>query len=258
MNAHERHRIILQLLAEQGSVTVTELCEKLGVSDMTVRRDLSALQSAGLLRRIHGGAVSTRGRSYEPPFLTRVQEAREAKRAIAEFAATLVEEGDSIALDVGTTTLEMARCLTDKRDITVITASLPIANVLADHPDIRVILTGGILRPGERSMVGNIAESTFTRFHVDKAFIGIGGVDLNAGLTEYNLEDALVKKKLIASGQQHILLADSSKFGRVTFADVAPLSEIHQIVTDDALETPFQKALGDMGITLHIVKVPTS
>lgn len=254
MGSNERHKIILQLINEHGAVTITELCERLQVSDMTIRRDLSALEGADLLRRIHGGAVSIRGRSYEPPFLTRTQESLEAKQAIAAFAVTLVNEGDSIALDVGTTTLEMAHCLTDKHNITVLTTSLPIANVLADRSDIRVILSGGILRPGELSLVGAIAEYTFSRFNLDKAFIGIGGIDLKTGLTEYNLEDAQIKVSLIRSAKQRILLADSSKFGRITFASVAQLSEIHQVITDEGLDHESRETLQQNGIELHIVK----
>ena len=253
MNTQKRRNIILQLITEHGAVTVAELCERFGVSDVTVRRDLTALERAGLLRRIHGGAVSSRGRSYEPPFLTRAQESRAAKEAIGAFAATLVQEGDSIALDVGTTTLAMARHLTHLHGITVVTASLPIANVLADHPQIRVILTGGILRAGEQSLTGTVATGTFARFHVDKAFIGIGGIDLQNGLTEYNVEDAEVKQQLIASSQHRIVLADSTKFGRTTFTSVAPLDAVHEIITDDALDDAFRVALEERDIRLHLV-----
>ncbi len=256
MNTQQRRNTILQLIAEHGAVTVAELCERFGVSDVTVRRDLSALERAGLLRRIHGGAVSSRGRSYEPPFLTRAQESRAAKEAIGAFAATMVQEGDSVALDVGTTTLAMARHLTHLHGITVVTASLPIANVLADHPQIRVILSGGILRAGEQSLIGTIATETFARFHVDKAFIGIGGVDLENGLTEYNVEDADVKRQLIRSSRYRIVLADSTKFGRTTFTAVASLSAVHEIVTDDALDDATCAALEEHGIRVH--RVPTA
>lgn len=231
---------------------VSELCDILGVSDMTVRRDLSTLESANLLQRIHGGAVSVRGRSYEPPFLTRSHESEVVKQAIGMYAASLVQEGDSIALDVGTTTLEMSRYLTNIRDITVITASLPIANVLVDQANIRVILTGGILRREEQSLVGAIAEHTFTHYFVDKAFIGIGGVDLEIGLTEYNVEDAKVKTHMIRSSQRRYLLADSSKFGRRKFVQVASLSEIHEIITDQSLHTNYQTEL-EKQLKLHVV-----
>ncbi|MBN1565078.1 MAG: DeoR/GlpR transcriptional regulator [Anaerolineae bacterium] len=255
MYAHERHKIILELIGEHGAVTVAELCERFDVSDMTIRRDFAVLEGSGLLRRIHGGAVSARGRSYEPPVLARIQEARSAKQAIGRFAATLVREGDSIALDIGTTTLELAHNLLHLRDITILTNSLPVANVLLDQPEIRLMLCGGIVRPGEHSLIGPLAAETLSRFHVDKAFIGIGGVDLEAGLTEYNLEDAEVKRRMIQNAARCILLSDSSKFGLKTFASVAPLAAVHEIVTDDGLADVCRAALEDQGILVHMVEV---
>lgn len=255
MNAHERQKIILQLISEKGAVTVADLCRQFGVSDMTIRRDLSTLEQSSLLRRIHGGAVSARGRSYEPPVLTRIHEAPEAKRAIGKLAATLVHEGNSLAIDIGTTTLEMARNLTRLRDITVVTNSLPIANVLIDQPGIRLIVCGGIVRPGEHSLIGPVAEYSFSRFYVDKAFIGIGGVDIEAGLTEYNLEDAEIKRHMINNSQRCILLTDSRKFGLKTFASVAPLSVVDEVVTDDGLDPAYHDRLVKLGITVHIVPV---
>lgn len=252
MKAVERQKLILQIIAEHGAVSVTDLAERFDVSDMTIRRDLSALERASLLRRIHGGAVGARGRSYEPPVLSRVQESRSAKQAIGAFAATLVHEGDSIALDIGTTTLEMARHLTRLRDITVLTNCLPIANLLTDQPGIRLMVCGGIVRPGEHSLIGPVAEYTFSRFYIDKAFIGIGGVDLKAGLTEYNLEDAEVKRRMIENSRSCILLTDSSKFGRKTFASVAPLSVLDAVVTDDGLDEAYHNALVEAGITVYV------
>jgi DeoR/GlpR family transcriptional regulator of sugar metabolism len=251
----ERHNYILETLARQGTVTVVELCEQLRVSNMTIRRDLAALEKAHLLRRVHGGAVSLDGRSYEPPFLIRTQEAQAAKKAIAAYAEGFIQEGDSIAIDVGTTTLELARCLAGKRNITVLTASLPVANLLADEPHIRVIVVGGLVRQVEHSLIGNVAAETFARFHVDKAFIGIAGVDLEIGLTEYNLEDAHVKRALIGCGEERILLVDSTKLGRKTFSSVAPLTEIHHIVTDDGIDQQLQMGLEQQGVSVHVVPV---
>jgi DeoR/GlpR family transcriptional regulator of sugar metabolism len=255
MAAHERHKVILEWITNQGSVSIADLCSYFGVSDMTIRRDLSALEHAGLLRRIHGGAVSARGRSYEPPVLARVNEAHDAKQAIGQFAATLVREGHSIALDIGTTTLELARNLLHLRNITVLTNCLPIANLLVDQPGIQLILCGGIVRPGEHSLIGPIAEDTFSRFFIDTAFIGIGGVDLEAGLTEYNLDDAEVKRHMITNCQRCILLADSRKFGLKTFARVAPLTAVHEIVTDGGLSENYREALAKQNIIVHTVDI---
>jgi DeoR/GlpR family transcriptional regulator of sugar metabolism len=255
MNAKERHSAILQLIADKGMVTVTELCERFGVSDMTIRRDLSTLEGANLLRRMYGGAIAARGRSFEPPLLIRAAESTQVKAAIGAYAASLVRDGDSIALDVGTTTLQMARNLSRVRALTVITASLPIVNVLVEYADIRVVVAGGILRREELSMIGSIAEETFQRFNVDKVFIGTAGLDAEGGLTEYNLDDARVKEYLIRSGQRRILLADSGKLGRRKLARVAALGEIHELVTDDGLDDDFRAVLHKIGILVHVVEV---
>ncbi len=232
----ERRRIILNLVRENGEVSIANICNRFGVTEMTARRDLSALDRDGLLRRVHGGAVSALGRSYEPPYLLRSTVNLEAKRRIAAKAAELVADGESLALDVGTTTLEIVRQLQTKRNLTILASSLPIANEVVSHlsleNNVRLILTGGIVRAGELSMIGHIAESACSELHVDKAFIGIGGLSLEDGLTEYNLEDALVKRALLKTALRKIVLADGSKLGRTAFATVAPLSSVDTLITD--------------------------
>ncbi|MDQ7030991.1 MAG: DeoR/GlpR family DNA-binding transcription regulator [Ardenticatenia bacterium] len=255
MLAEERHQQILVLLEEKGAVTVAELCEQFGVSEMTVRRDLAALERKGLLRRVHGGAVSARGRSYEPPFLVRSGRHAREKQRIAEAALSLIHDGDSIALDVGTTTLEIARRLRDVRNLTIVTPSLHIANVLADTPHNRIILTGGILRPGELSLVGPFAERIFAELYVDKLFLGIGGLDLEAGLTEYNLEDAQVKRAMLRSAKECIVVTDSSKLGQVAFAFVAPVSAMHTLITDDGADPEVVAQLEEEGVNVMQVNV---
>jgi DeoR/GlpR family transcriptional regulator of sugar metabolism len=236
MLSEQRHQAILELLKKNGSITVANLVERFDVSDMTVRRDLDTLGRKGLLRRVHGGAVSARGRSYEPSFLLRSAAHREEKARIGQMAAALVNDGDSIGLDVGTTTLEVARHLEDRHNLTVVTPSYHIAGLLAEQPDIRVILTGGILRPGELSLVGDLAQRALQEFFVDKLFLGIGGIHFEAGLTEFNLEDALVKRAMLGTAKETIVVADASKFGRVAFAAVGPLTAARRIVTDSTLD----------------------
>lgn len=228
----ERRKTILELIETQNSISVVELSKVLGVSDMTVRRDLRILSNNGLLERVHGGAVSRRGRSYEPPYFIREKESSQHKELIAKKAASLIRQGDSIALDVGTTTLELARAMAHIPNLSVITASLRIANVLVDSPNMRLFLTGGLVRQQELSLVGYIAERTYHEFHVDKAFVGVGGIHPETGLTEYNLEDAQVKKSMIANADQVIVVADSRKLGETCFAFIAPLSRVDILVTD--------------------------
>jgi DeoR/GlpR family transcriptional regulator of sugar metabolism len=259
MLPEERHRKILDVIAEEGRITVAQICEMFSVSEMTARRDLRILDRQGLLRRVHGGAVSSLGRSYEPPYNLRVTQAVEVKQAIGRKAAEMVIEGDSIALDVGTTTLEIARALKDKHNLTIITASLTIANEIASQfslgSDVRLILTGGILREREFSMIGHIAERAYRDLHVDKAFIGIGGLDLKEGLTEYNLEDALVKRPLLQSARKRIVVAEGSKLGRITFATIGPLSAIQTLITDRSAPEDITAELENMGIQVLVGEV---
>jgi DeoR/GlpR family transcriptional regulator of sugar metabolism len=252
----ERRSEILEILREEGRVTVPELCERFHVSEMTIRRDLRDLDREGMLRRVHGGAIYSLGRSYEPPYQLRSTDSTEAKQAIGRAAAEMIFDGDSIALDIGTTTIEIARSICDKRNLTIVTAGLPIAfeiaSTLSLNSDVRLILTGGIVRPGELSMIGHLAHHVYREFHVDKAFIGIGGLTLEAGLTEYNLEDALVKRPLLGSANQVIVVADGSKFGRTTFVTVGPLSAVDMVITDETAPNDMVQALQDMGIQVIV------
>jgi DeoR/GlpR family transcriptional regulator of sugar metabolism len=248
MLSEERHQIILNILENQGSVLVTDLVSQFEVSEMTIRRDLDVLERKGLLRRVHGGAVSDRGRSYEPPFLSRSTTHQEEKARIGKMAAELVRSGDSITLDVGTTTLEVARNLAEKQNLTILTPCFQIAALLCENPSIRLILTGGILRHSELSMVGHLAERVFEEFYVDKLFLAAAGVDFESGLTEYNLEDTLVKQAMIRTAKQVILVTDASKFNQVAFTAIAPIDVIDTVVTDRLVHPSIVTKLKDIDI----------
>ena len=252
----ERRRKIVEIVQQSGSKTVADLCKLFNVSEMTIRRDLRDMDREGVLRRVHGGTVANLGRSYEPPYTIRATRNAERKAAIGRRAAELILDGDSIAFDVGTTTLEIAKGLSGKHNLTIITASLPIANEIIANlsltTDVRLILTGGIVRPGELSMIGHIAAQTYTEFHVDKAFIGVGGISLADGLTEYSLEDAIVKKPLIQNAHQRIVVADSSKIGRATFTSVAHLAVVDTLITDAGISEEYSQSLEELGIEVLI------
>jgi DeoR/GlpR family transcriptional regulator of sugar metabolism len=252
MGNEQRQTYILKTIEDRGSVSVVDLAGRLEVSEMTIRRDLTVLERAGLVRRVHGGAVSARGRSYEPPLILRAGENQEAKDRIGAEAAALVADGDSIALDVGSTTLEVARHLVNRRNLTVVTSSLQIANLMAAQSGIRVILSGGILRQGESSLVGDLAWHAYHNLFVDRLFLGVGGIDLQAGLTEYNWDDALVKQAMVRSAKEIIVVADQSKFGKVAFASISPLSVVHQVVTDQLPPNGLLAEFTRMGIVLHV------
>jgi DeoR/GlpR family transcriptional regulator of sugar metabolism len=253
LRAEERLERILTALERDASVSVNDLAERLAVTAMTVRRDLDVLERKGLLRRVRGGAVSAQGRSYEPPLLTRTRNHLEEKRRIGAMAATLVKDGDSIAIDVGTTTIEVARNLVGRRNLTVITPSVHVAAALGEQAGIRLILTGGVLRPGEFSLVGNVAERALREFFVDRLFLGIGGVDFAAGLTEFNVEDAQVKRAMIAGAKEVVVVADASKFGTVALAAVAGLHVVKRVITDSRVRKDTVSRLESMGIDVAVV-----
>jgi DeoR/GlpR family transcriptional regulator of sugar metabolism len=249
----KRHQVILDLLEEQGSLSVPDLVTRFHVSEMTIRRDLDILERRGFLRRVHGGAITDRGRSYEPSFLSRASVNQEVKQRIGKAAAELVNPGDSLILDVGTTILEIARNLVDKNELTIITPSFQVASVLAGNSNIRLILSGGILRPKELSMYGPLAERSFKDYFVDKLFLGAAGVDFITGLTEFNVEDTLVKHAMLTSAKQVILTVDSSKFNRVAFTAIAPLKVVHTIVTDSDIDPVLVTRLKKENITVIVV-----
>ncbi|UCG26324.1 MAG: DeoR/GlpR transcriptional regulator [Chloroflexota bacterium] len=252
MNAIARRQQILEIVERKQSATVADLCDTLDVSEVTIRRDLRHLSDQQLIRRVHGGAVASRGRNYEPPTIIRAATNKNQKEAIALEACKLVNEGDSIALDVGTTTLALAQQLVGLSNLTIITASLPIANVLVESPRSRLILTGGVVRVQEHSMIGHIAARTYQDFHLDKAFVGVGGMHLSAGLTEYNQDDTLIKQAMMQHAKQIIVLADSSKLGRTCFMTIAPLDGIDILVTDSGIRSRDLTELRKRGVQVMV------
>jgi DeoR/GlpR family transcriptional regulator of sugar metabolism len=234
MDVQQRRGITLELLQECGEVSVAELSERAGVSQMTVRRDLEALEQEGALRRVHGGAIDLASRRDAPPtpYSVRAQRARDDKVRIGEAAAAMLSERETVILDVGTTTLQVAKALPRRRNLVVLTPSLQIANVLAKHRGIRLMVTGGTVTAGELSLVGDLAEEAFSRLRFDTLVMGIGGIDVASGCTEFSLDDARVKRAALECVRRCIVVADSSKLGKVTFAKVCPLERVDVLVTD--------------------------
>lgn len=251
--------MILECLKADAEVSVVNLCRKSGNSDMTIRRDLAEMDRAGLVRRVHGGAVVPDGRAYEPPFALRGSQHEFAKRSIAARALEFIRDGDSVALDVGTTVLKLADLLNQRRSLTILTASIPVVQHLIEAGKLahghRLIVTGGEVRSGELSMVGDLAQRTYRELHVDKAFLSVGGISLGGGLTEFNHDDALVKRELVRTAKTTYVLADSSKFGRTAFAAVSALDDVAAYITgEDAPETVLS-GLRMMGLVVHTVPV---
>jgi len=234
MLARQRQAAIADRVRVNGAVRVADLVAELGVSDMTIRRDLEALAERGLLTKVHGGAtVVNPGSTDEPGFAAKAARQRPEKLAIAAHAAGFVAPGSAIALSAGTTTVELARSLVDVPGLTVVTNSVPVADVFyrADRPDRTVVLTGGERTPSD-ALVGPIALTTIRTLHPDVVFLGVHGMSARAGFTTPNLMEADTNRALIAAGERLVVLADSTKWGTVGIASMGELSEADVLVTD--------------------------
>jgi DeoR family fructose operon transcriptional repressor len=235
--AEERHTRILDLLNRQGRVEVNLLAELFTVSTQTIRRDLAEMEKRQLLQRTHGGAVlpgiPTR---YDAPFTEREVSHSEEKRRIGAAAAELVRDDETIIMDAGSTTLEVARHLRGKRNLTVVTNALNICGVLAGVNGIELYVPGGQYLHSNMSLVGSTAEEAIGRFNFDKAIIGTRTIDLARGyLCMPNLPEAQVQRAIIAAAQTVIVAADHSKFGHSAFALSVPLKSVDVVVTDHAI-----------------------
>ena len=230
MLTDERRALILDRLRSQGRVLAADLTAELDVSSDTIRRDLRELDDAGLLRRVHGGALPRHGDAA--PFEARARRAPEAKASIARRAAECVRDGQLVVLDGGTTTLEVARTLRDDLRARVITTSPPIALELADHPGLEVTVVGGTLRPNSLVTVGAAPVEAFRLIRPDVVFLGVCGLHPEIGVTTSDLEERDVKAAMIEGAAGVIALADHDKLGTAMSAVVAPLSAVTCLVTD--------------------------
>lgn len=244
----DRQRETQRLLRARGELEYVWLAEHFGVSEMTARRDIEALEAAGEARRVRGGAISVISRRHEPPVGERELAGREAKERISAAAVALVRPGDSVFLDAGTTaTVFAARLAALDIDLLVVTPNLRAAIVLSECPSIRVIVTGGLIRREEHSLVGADAERTVRGYNVDTAFVGAAGVHPERGLTDYGLDEAEVKRLAIARASRVVALADSSKIGHVSLCEICPASEIDVLVTDAPIDDPVVASIQEAG-----------
>jgi DeoR/GlpR family transcriptional regulator of sugar metabolism len=230
MLTDERRTLILDRLRTQGRVLATDLSAELDVSSDTIRRDLRELDAAGLLRRVHGGALPRHGDAA--PFEARARRAPQAKASIARRAAAIVRDGDVVVLDGGTTTLELARALRDDLRAAVITTSPPIALALADHPRLEVTIIGGTLRRNSLVTVGATAIGELHNIRADIVFLGVCGLHPEIGVTTNDLEERHVKAAMITGAAEVVALADHDKLGTAMPVVVAPMKAVTQLVTD--------------------------
>ncbi|SER05488.1 transcriptional regulator, DeoR family [Lentzea xinjiangensis] len=226
-----RLKQISEAVRDAGSLGVAELAALTGASEMTIRRDLEVLAAQGVLERYRGGARSLLLRGSEPPFALRSDENTDAKRRIAAVVAGLLADGESVVLDSGTTCLEVARLLHDRR-MTVMPLSLHAVNALSSSPALTLLVPGGRPRPGELALTGPLTLASLESLRFDTAVIGCCGLSAEHGMTAFDLEDASVKRAAIASARRVIAAVDASKLTRTALAHVAPVSSLDAVVTD--------------------------
>jgi DeoR family transcriptional regulator, fructose operon transcriptional repressor len=249
MFSEERQIRISELLKNKSSIKVNELSNIFNVSESTIRRDLQEMEEKGLLTRTHGGAVSAEKTNFELSFKEKADKRYAEKLNIGKIAAAMIEDGDTIILDSGTTTLQVARYIKAK-NITVITNSIDIASELSTRSDIELIVTGGVLRITTRAMVGQITEGALKNFRVDKAFIGSNGISMEEGITTPNIMEAHSKKEMIKAASKVIIVADSSKFNQVSLAVICPVKAVNLIITSSNLNEEVIKEYKEAGVEI--------
>lgn len=235
MLANQRREKILELLREDGSAKVTNLSRIFKVSEVTIRHDLEKLELDGFVTREHGGAFLKEVESLVRNFALINQDNMDRKGVIGKHAAGLISEGDTIILDSGSTTTEVAKNLLGQKNLTVITNALNIALILGAEPDIEMIMTGGEFKPPTLSLTGQKAADFFQDVHVDKLFLATAGISLRSGLTYPSLSDIVVKKAMINAAETVYLVADSTKIGKGALASLGALSLIDFIITDSGI-----------------------
>ncbi|MFJ3494133.1 DeoR/GlpR family DNA-binding transcription regulator [Streptomyces sp. NPDC086091] len=243
----ERHLRILQQVGERGAANVLDLSAWLAVSQATVRRDLRFLSEQGLLRRTHGGGVAV-DNGLELPLRRKADSFRAQKRAIAQAAVRLVAEGDAVGLTGGTTTLEIARLLATRGQITVVTNAINIAAELAPQPQIRLIMTGGHARSQTYELVGPGAERALGEHHMDIAFLGVDGIGAARGCTTHDPLEAATNRAFVEGSSRAVVVADHSKVGKATLARICPIEMVTSLITDEDVDPEEAARIGARGV----------
>lgn len=249
----ERRRAILEVLNRDGRVLVLDLARHFETSQVTIRKDLDALHAHGLIHRTHGGALPAREGALEDPTLREKEKLHhKEKLRIASTAAAMVQEGQVVILDSGTTTTEIARALRKFRSLTIVTNAVNIAAELSGT-SVEVILTGGTLRKNSFSLVGPIAEETLHRLHADLLFLGVDGFDVHYGLSTPNLLEAKVNRVMVEIAKRKVAVCDGSKFGRRSLSLIVPSSTLDEVITDRGAPKADLRTLKKAGIEITVV-----
>ena len=250
--AEERRQLILSHVREAGKATVEELAQRFDVSLPTIRADLGRLESQGLLRRTHGGALPVESTLYEAPYRVRAQAYLTEKRSVAEVCASLVSDDETVLLDAGTTTFEIAVRLKRRQGLKLVTNSLSIAWEMMDHPSIGVILLGGQVTPDRRATLGDLVLHTLAEIRVDISFVSFNGVHAEAGYTSVDFDAASIKRSMMDRARQVVVAADHSKLGQVAFARVGPVESGHILVVDAGARHELLEPFHRRGVDVRI------
>jgi DeoR family transcriptional regulator, fructose operon transcriptional repressor len=248
VSADERRQRVIEFLARRGFVELSALVDELGVSESTVRRDLTQLEVEGLIRRTHGGAVFVSDRFSVLSFAARESAARDEKAAIGREAARLVSDGETVLIDGGTTTFQVARHLAG-RSVQVVTNSLPIANLLSSDAEVELVFVGGYIYPRTGVALGPLVNEMLSKVHVNKAFMGAAGIMEN-GLYNANMLMVEAERQMIESSDEVIIVADHTKFGKRALAQLGTWDDVDRVVTDAGLDDGWRATLADKGVTV--------
>ncbi|MBR6185858.1 MAG: DeoR/GlpR transcriptional regulator [Clostridia bacterium] len=250
----ERQKKMMEYIEANTSAQIHELAERFHVSEATVRRDLDDLDQQGALKRTHGGAIKVdRSTAYESMYSEKIGLMLEEKHRIADRAAQMVQEGNTVLIDSGTTTFFIAQALSNHKNLTIITNDLYIAYQTPIHPSSTLIVTGGTRRQGRQELVGTVTENFIRDTHVDLAFIGVDGIDLTGGATNANFTEVGVKRLMLKAATHSVIAADYSKFGRVALARICDLKEAGLILTDTGTDAEFLSRLKKLGVHVETV-----
>jgi DeoR/GlpR family transcriptional regulator of sugar metabolism len=247
----DRLETVLEILGRTGYRSVSELAADLRVSEMTVRRYLDKLEQKELIKRTHGGAFAGQD-MIEVDYRVRETVRRAEKEAIGRLAWTLIQSGESVFVDAGTTAAYLAAAMDDTRRITVVTNSTIILQSLENRSNIETILLGGKVHGASHSLIGPIAEEVVRQFRFTKAFLGAAGINLEEGLTQSNIDEVPVKKRVAANSKEVIVLADSSKFNRDVLVMFLRLDQVHTVVTDSGIPPEHRRSLEEQGIRVLV------
>lgn len=250
--SNNRLVIIKDHLYKKGFVKISDLSEILNVSESTIRRDLDFLAKLGKIQRVHGGAQLEEKQTSEAPVVLRQLDNSIEKQKIGEIAASLVSEGDTVFIGSGSTSLEVARSIVGRKNLTVVTNALTVANLLANEDQITLVVLGGVMRHSELSFIGHITEQALKEIRIDKAFMGIPGISLRAGLTNDYLPEVITDRMIFSSANELILLADHTKFGKVFSAFVFDLSHVKTLITDEKTNQELLDEISSLGINVII------